>query len=103
VKVRVMFDDFGSATAHLSSPKTKVPASFQPPPDMRVYLEGGSNVRVRRTLNPWLVADHTKLLVFDDRTAILGGMNIGREYYNEWHDLMVRIDGPVVAHLADQL
>lgn len=30
-------------------------------------------------------------------------MNIGREYFNEWHDLMVRIDGPVVAHLADQL
>lgn len=101
LKVRVMFDDFGSASAHLSSPKTKVPASFQAPPDMRAYLEGGSNVQVRRTLNPWLVADHTKLLVFDDRTAILGGMNIGREYFNEWHDLMVRVDGPVVAHLAD--
>jgi cardiolipin synthase len=101
VKVRVMFDDFGSATSHLSSPKTKVPASFQPPPDMRIYLESGSDVRVHRTLNPWLVADHTKLLVFDDRTAILGGMNIGREYYNEWHDLMVRVDGPVVAKLAD--
>jgi cardiolipin synthase len=101
VKVRVMFDDFGSTTAHLSSPKTKVPASFQPPPDMRVYLESGSDVRVHRTLNPWLVADHTKLLVFDDRTAILGGMNIGREYYNEWHDMMVRVDGPVVAKLAD--
>ena len=101
VKVRVMYDDFGSATAHLSSPKTKVPASFQPPADMKVYLESGSDVQVRRTLNPWLVADHTKLLVFDDRTAILGGMNIGREYYNEWHDLMVRVDGPVVARFAD--
>lgn len=101
VKVRVLFDDFGSATAHLSSPKTKVPAGFTPPSDMKAYLEQGSQVKVHRTLNPWLVADHTKLLVFDDRTAILGGMNIGREYYNEWHDLMVRVEGPVVAKFAD--
>ena len=100
VKVRVLFDDFGSATSYLSSPETKVPGDFQAPPDMKVYLESGSDVKVRRTLNPWLVADHTKLLVFDDRTALLGGMNIGREYYNEWHDLMVRVDGPVVARLA---
>ncbi len=100
VKVRVMFDDFGSASAHLSSPNTKVPASFQPPPGMKEYLESGSAVKVRRTLNPWLVADHTKLMLFDDRTAIIGGMNIGREYYSEWHDLMVRIEGPVVASLA---
>jgi cardiolipin synthase len=96
-----MYDDFGSATAQLSSPETEMPASFKPPGDMKVYLKSGSAVQVRRTLNPWLVADHTKLLVFDDRTAILGGMNIGREYYNEWHDLMVRVDGPVVAKLAD--
>ena len=100
VNVRVLFDDFGSVTAHLSSPKTKPPAGFTPPSDMRRYLEDGSNVQVRRTLNPWLVADHTKLLVFDNRTAILGGMNIGREYYDEWHDLMVRVDGPVVAKLS---
>lgn len=100
VRVRVLYDDFGSVTAQLSSPKTKPPAGFTPPPDMKAYLEGGSKVEVRRTLNPWLVADHTKLFVFDNRTAILGGMNIGREYYSEWHDLMVRVDGPVVAKLA---
>lgn len=102
VKVRVLYDDFGTATAHLSSPITAPPEGFDPPADMRKYLEEGSQVEVRMTLNPWLVADHTKLLVFDDRTAILGGMNIGREYYNEWHDLMVKVEGPVVAHLASE-
>jgi cardiolipin synthase A/B len=100
VKVRVIFDDFGSATAHLSLPETEAPRGFVPPPNMKTYLEQDSGVKVRRTLNPWLVADHTKLLLFDDRTAIIGGMNIGREYYSEWHDLMVRIEGPVVARLA---
>jgi len=100
VKVRVLYDDFGTATSHLSSPVTAPPRGFEPPPDMRKYLRDGSEVEVRLALNPWLVADHTKLLVFDDTTAILGGMNIGREYYNEWHDLMVRVEGPVVAQLA---
>ena len=27
-------------------------------------------------------------------------MNIGREYYSEWHDLMVRVEGPVVGTLS---
>ena len=100
VPVRVLYDDFGTASAHLSAPLTPPPADYDPPADMDKYLENGSNVEVRMTINPWLVADHTKLLLFDDRTAIIGGMNIGREYYNEWHDLMVRVEGPVVAHLA---
>jgi len=100
IDVDVLYDDFGTATAHLSSPATKPPAGFQPPPDMEAYLKQDSEVEVRMTLNPWLVADHTKLVLFDNHTAILGGMNIGREYFNEWHDLMVRIEGPVVANLA---
>ena len=58
------------------------------------------SVSVRRTPNPWLVCDHTKLFVFDRRTAIIGGMNIGREYFSEWHDLMVRVEGPAVETLA---
>jgi cardiolipin synthase A/B len=61
---------------------------------MSAYLRKDSKTRARRTLNPWLVCDHTKLLVFDQQVAILGGMNIGREYYSEWHDLMVRVEGP---------
>jgi len=27
-------------------------------------------------------------------------MNMGREYYSEWHDLMVKIEGPIVASLS---
>lgn len=100
VPVHVLYDDFGTASAHLSAPLTKQPKGFQPPADMDKYLEDNSKVKVRMTINPWLVADHTKLLVFDNNTAMLGGMNIGREYYNEWHDLMVRVDGPIVAKLA---
>lgn len=100
VKVRVLFDDLGSTFAANAAPETLGPAGFVPPDDMEDYLEKGSKVRARRILDPWLSCDHTKLLVFDNRTAMLGGMNIGREYYSEWHDLMVKVEGPVVEELS---
>lgn len=100
VPVRVLFDDLGSSFAHTAAPETPGPRGFRPPADIARYLKQDSNIQVRRTLNPWLVCDHTKLLVFDRRTAILGGMNMGREYYSEWHDLMVKVEGPVVGSLS---
>jgi cardiolipin synthase len=100
VPVRVLFDDLGTTFSHITPPDTLGPRGFTPPSDMERYLREGSEVEVRRTLNPWLTSDHTKLMVFDERTAVLGGMNIGREYYSEWHDLMVRVEGPVVGSLA---
>lgn len=100
--VRVLFDGFGSTSAHITAPTTPAPRGFAPPANIAAYLRDGSKVRVRSSLNPWLVCDHTKLLVFDRRSAILGGMNMGREYYSEWHDLMVRIEGPIVATLAQE-
>lgn len=101
VPVRVLFDDLGSTFAWTAAPDTLGPPGFVPPSDMEEFLTSGtSRVRVRRTINPWLVCDHSKLLVFDGHTAILGGMNIGREYFSEWHDLMVRVEGPVVASLT---
>lgn len=101
VPVRVLFDDLGSTAAWAAAPETPRPGGFTPPGDMEdVLTTGKPAVAVRRTINPWLACDHTKLLVFDKRSAILGGMNIGREYFSEWHDLMVRVEGPVVATLA---
>jgi len=100
VKTRVLFDDMGSTFSHTDPPETPCPPGFVPPVDMKDYLKKDSKVHVRRILNPWLCADHTKLLVFDHDTAIVGGMNIGREYYSEWHDLMFRVEGPVVATLS---
>ena len=99
VPVRVLFDDIGTTMGAAVSPATPAPPGFAPPEDMLAYLPGHSKIRVRRILNPWLVSDHTKLIVIDHRTALLGGMNIGREYFSEWHDLMVRVEGPVVVRL----
>lgn len=100
VPVRILFDDLGSAFAHTAAPETPRPDGFSPPADIARYLKKNSKVEVRRSLNPWLVCDHTKLLVFDRQVAMMGGMNMGREYYSEWHDLMVKVEGPIVESLS---
>jgi len=100
VNVRVLFDDLGSTFAQTAAPETPAPAGFHPPANIKSYLKSDSRVRVRRIANPWLVADHTKLMVFDEQVAVLGGMNIGREYYSEWHDLMIKVEGPIVPSLG---
>jgi len=100
IPVHVLFDDLGNTLAHTSAPETLGPPGFVPPSNMSAYLRKDSKTRARRTLNPWLVCDHSKLLIFDQQVAILGGMNIGREYYSEWHDLMVRVEGPIVQSLS---
>ncbi|MDB4978158.1 MAG: phospholipase D/transphosphatidylase [Candidatus Peribacteria bacterium] len=39
--------------------------------------------------------DHSKYYIFDDKTLITGGQNIGDEYHKKWHDYMVKIvDSP---------
>lgn len=99
VPVRVYLDALGSEVAGKKIP----PALGENPPTgpvMHRYLEESSNIRVRRFLNPWLVSDHTKLHLIDQRIAYVGGMNFGWEYNHDWHDMMVRIEGSVVGNLV---
>lgn len=44
--------------------------------------------------------DHRKMLVVDGKTAFTGGMNVGDHYAHEWHDMMVKIEGPVVGQFS---
>jgi phosphatidylserine/phosphatidylglycerophosphate/cardiolipin synthase-like enzyme len=99
VDVRVLTDRLSSLIAWYSAPATPMPADFRMPVDMANFLERDSRLSVRLTEMPWFTADHSKVFVFDRRFAHLGGMNIGREYRHEWHDLMVELEGPVVGAL----
>jgi cardiolipin synthase len=99
VDVRVLTDRLSSLFAWQSPPSTPMPAGFRGPADMAAFLERDSRLSVRLTEMPWFTADHSKVFVFDRRYAHLGGMNIGREYRHEWHDLMVELEGPVVGAL----
>ncbi len=95
VNVRVLFDGLGTIAASGEQSGT-LPDAHRPPLSIENYLTGNSKVEVRKSNNPWLTGDHVKTMVIDKKLAFLGGMNIGREYRYDWHDMMVEIQGPVV-------
>lgn len=99
IEVKVILDRVGSIAAGVLPPATPLPEGFIAPSSITSYLKEDSRVKVRPFLNPWLSSDHGKVLLVDGAQAWLGGMNLGREYRYEWHDLMVELQGPVVANL----
>ncbi len=100
--VDVILDQMGSLAAGLAPPATPMPEDFVLPASINDYLKNGSQVRVHPFLNPWLSIDHSKIFLMDGSRAFVGGMNLGREYRYEWHDLMVDLQGPIVASLEKE-
>ncbi len=99
IKVKVLLDDMGSLFAAQNAPESPMPPDFQRPASIISYLKDHSRVKVRASANPWLTVDHRKCMIVDGREAYVGGMNIGRNYRYDWHDLMVRLTGPIVGRL----
>lgn len=99
VEVRVLLDGIGTMAA-AGARSESLPSGHRGPHSIKRYLRKDSEVSVRTQPNPWLSGDHTKTTTIDGRTAFIGGMNIGREYRYDWHDLMMRIEGPVVQEVT---
>jgi cardiolipin synthase len=100
IEVRVMYDGLGTYLSHLAT------AESQPEDTVFIhnlprYLCKESAIRLRVIPNIWLSGNHVKSMIFDQRLAFIGGMNIGREYRYEWHDMMVRLEGEAVKHLSE--
>jgi cardiolipin synthase len=100
IEVRVLVDGLGTLGAGMASAPS-LPRSHIAQPSITRYLARGSRVRVRTVANVWLAGDHTKSILIDGETAFVGGMNIGREYRYDWHDMMVEVSGPVVREISD--
>jgi cardiolipin synthase A/B len=96
--VRVLLDDMGSLFGGTGSAGSSA-RDFHAPLSIENYLRTDSKVAVRATANPWLTLDHRKCFIIDGRQAYVGGMNIGREYRFEWHDMMAGLTGPIVGWL----
>jgi cardiolipin synthase len=89
VEVRLLIDGFGSGA---------------PPKFFADLADAGGDYCV---FNPsfgrrYLLRNHQKLIIADDRVAIIGGANIDNSYLTDegpahWRDLWLRIEGPEVA------
>jgi len=95
LSIQVMVDGLGTQMAQTTAPET-LPEDYKAPNAITRYMKNDSNVEVRSLTNPWFTGDHTKTTIVDGELAFIGGMNIGREYRWEWHDLMLEVTGPVV-------
>jgi cardiolipin synthase len=93
VRVRVLVDALGSM---------ELPSNFWQP--LRAVGGEARGFNPMRLMRFWF-RDHRKLLVCDGRVAFVGGFNIAPEYEGDgvrsgWHDLGVRLEGPLAAQLA---
>ncbi len=102
IEVKVILDRLGTIGGGAVPPGTPLPDDFVAPTSMYSYLRQNSRVHVHPFLNPWFSTDHSKVYLVDGTQAWMGGMNLGREYRYEWHDVMVELHGPVVASLEDE-
>jgi len=101
VDVKVLVDGLGDLVAtHTDS--DSMPSDVNLPWSITDYLRRESKVRVRVQSNPWFTGDHVKTTIIDDNLAFVGGMNIGREYQYDWHDMMMEVSGPVVKKLQHE-
>ena len=98
VDIKILVDGLGDLVAGNVDSRT-LPENFTPPASIEDYLENESMIKMRNQSNPWFTGDHAKITLIDRSTAFVGGMNIGREYRYDWHDLMMEIKGPMVDQL----
>ena len=101
VDVKVLLDGLGTITGTMTDAES-LPERHEPPASVRYLLESGSQVNVRQKANPWFTGDHVKSTIIDHQIAFVGGMNIGREYRYDWHDLMLELQGPVVDTISKE-
>jgi len=99
--VKILYDGLGTIAATGEQSET-LPEGYRKPVSIESYLKQDSRVEARKASNPWLTGDHVKTMVIDRKLAFMGGMNIGREYRYDWHDLMMEVRGPVVDEINSE-
>ena len=102
IETKVLIDSFANITKSIELPDLPFRESFKQPKSIKMYLKKGSDIEVKTSSNTWLTFDHVKTLLFDNKIAFTGGMNIGQEYRYSWHDVMAKIEGPVVKAISKE-
>ena len=98
VDIKILVDGLGDLFATRLDSKS-MSDDVELPSSIGNYLTYQSKVEFRKKSNPWLTGDHVKVTLIDNKLAFIGGMNIGREYRYDWHDLMMEVQGPIIKDL----
>ncbi len=89
VDIKVLLDTYGTATNLPDAPHL---------PLYQFLHENGVEVRLHNpevfSLKEGMPLTHRKLTIVDNKRFLTGGMNISDRYSKEWHDTMIRVDGP---------
>ena len=101
MEVKVLLDGMGQIMGEGKMPED-LPSGFIPPASMSEYLRKDSKINVHVRSNAFFKADHTKTIIMDEKICFTGGMNIGREYRYNWHDLMMELRGAVVEEIVKE-
>ena len=94
VRVRCLFDDYGSL-AFTSGLRERLLSAG-------VLLRWYNRLNWRRGFRN-LYRDHRKILLVDERWAVVGGTGVTDEFWipdadaSEWHEVMVQMQGPIVS------
>jgi len=97
VDVRVMIDGIGSTQMVPNSGPRKIAAKME---------AAGIEVIRNHVFDPTRAGpeiinhpDHRKLVLVDGKVGFTGGMNVGDHYVDEYHDLMVKVEGGAVSQM----
>ena len=93
VEVQLIVDGFGSVADR---------AFFAP------LIEAGGTFScfIAKWTRRYLIRNHQKIVIADDKVAMLGGLNVENDYFappgkDGWNDLAFTVEGPVVARIGD--
>jgi cardiolipin synthase len=97
VKVKMIYDDFGSPAIKRKTEKRMQAAGVEIFPFHKIHFYFVAN-RIN-------YRNHRKIVIIDGCTGFTGGINVSDKYVNDntkklfWRDTHVRIDGPAVYYL----
>lgn len=91
--VRVLVDSAGTRDKDEDREVLRILLDHQVPVRLfNPYIADGANAFIT----------HRKLYLADGNRALTGGMNIGREYEHEWHDLLVEARGSAARQMHQE-
>lgn len=102
IDVKILIDSLATVFEEVKESKIPPKNGEVGPRMIKAYLKKDSNIKVRTRANTWLVFDHVKTISIDGKTVYLGGMNIGKEYRYSWHDMMIKMKGPISEVINEQ-